>query len=138
METQYDDVGGIASRQVNHADNQPGGRARPAGRTAPESGASSTCATNFPMLTPHEIATLMLVAHTPEQVSIERPDLLPLLSRDLVRIDRCSRCQGKPHVTPLGENLVVRFCKATRQAPKNGSSTLFSVQTIIEAHHANF
>lgn len=123
METHYE-VEVTAFRLVNHADNQRGGQARPSSRTAPESGVSSTCATNFPMLTPHEIATLMLVAHTPEQVSIERPDLLPLLSGDLVRIDRCPRCQGKPHVTPLGENLVVRLCKATRQASKYASSNL--------------
>ncbi|WP_434666003.1 hypothetical protein P5W99_30910 [Paraburkholderia sp. A3BS-1L] len=73
------------------------------------------------MLTPHEIATLMLVAHTPGQVSIERPDLLPLLTGDLVSIDRCPRCRGKPQVTPLGEHLVVRLCRATQQASKIAS-----------------
>ncbi|HKR41497.1 MAG TPA: hypothetical protein VJU59_17780 [Paraburkholderia sp.] len=118
------EVEGIASRLVNHVESPGERQTRPSGRTTSESAASSTCATNFPMLTPHEIATLMLVAHTPGQVSIERPDLLPLLNGDLVAIDRCPRCQGKPQVTPLGEILVVRFCKATRQASKNASSIL--------------
>lgn len=118
METRYE-VEGVASRQVKHVDTQRDGQARPSGRTAQECGLSPTCATNFPILTPHEVATLMLVAHTPEQVSIEWPDLLPLLSSNLVKIDRCRRCRGKPQVTPLGEVLVVRLCRTTRRASKD-------------------
>ncbi len=117
-------VEGIASRQVNHVDARWDGQARPSGRTAQERGASPTCAKNFPMLTPHEVATLMLVAHTPEQVSIEWPDLLPLLSGNLVKIDRCRRCRGKPQVTPLGELLVIRLCKTTRRVSKDALSNL--------------
>lgn len=129
MKTLYE-VEGIASRRVGHVDTQGVRQARPSGRPPSENAVSSTCATDFPMLTPHEIATLMLVAHTPGQVSIERPDLLPLLSGDLVTIDRCPRCHGEPHVTPLGEHLVVRFCKATRQESKNVSSILN-----LRSHH---
>jgi hypothetical protein len=121
METFYE-VDSHASRPVNHVDNQWDGQVQPSNRTAPGTGAPSTCATNFPMLTPHEIATLMLIAHTPDQVSIEWPDLLPLLSGNLVKIDKCRRCRGKPHVTPLGENLVIRLCTTTRRASKNTSS----------------
>ncbi len=80
------------------------------------------CATNFPMLTPHEIATLMLVAHTPDQVGIEWPDLLPLVSCNLIKIDKCRKCPGKPLVTPLGNNLVIRLCRSPRRAPKEASS----------------
>ncbi|WP_152036668.1 hypothetical protein [Burkholderia pyrrocinia] len=123
METQYE-FEGIASRQVNHLDTQRDGQARSSERTALQCDASPTCATNFPMLTPHEIATLMLVAHAPEQVSIERPDLLPLLSGNLVKIDRCRRCRGKPQMTPLGEVLVIRLCKTTRQVSKDALSNL--------------
>lgn len=115
------EVESIASRQVNHTGEQGAGPGRPSSHTASESVKAPACATNFPMLTPHEIATLMLVAQTPGQVSIERPDLLPLLSGDLVSIDRCPRCRGKPQVTPLGEHLVVRLCRATRQASENAS-----------------
>ncbi|MFX1766643.1 hypothetical protein PWP93_29500 [Paraburkholderia sp. A1RI-2L] len=112
------EVESLASRQVEHS-GDPGVRhARPSSRTTSESMAAPACATNFPMLTPHEIATLMLVAHTPGQVSIERPDLLPLLTGDLVSLDRC---RGKPQVTPLGEHLVVRLCRATQQASKIAS-----------------
>lgn len=116
METHYE-VEGVTSRQLKHVDTHRDGQAS-ASRTAQECGASPTGATNFPMLTPHEIATLMLVAHTPEQVSIEWPDLLPLLSGNLVKIDRCRKCRGKPQVTPLGEVLVVRLCETTRRASK--------------------
>lgn len=123
METPYE-AEGTASRRVNHVDNPWNGQAQPSNRTPPGSGAPSTCATNFPLLTPHEIATLMLIARTPDQVSIEWPDLLPLLSGNLVRIDKCLRCRGIPHVTPLGENLVVRLRKTTRQAQKNAPSNL--------------
>ncbi|USX11121.1 hypothetical protein [Paraburkholderia fungorum] len=123
METHYE-VEGVTSRQVKHVDTQRAGQARPSSRIVQECGASPTCATNFPMLTPHEIATLMLVAHAPEQVSIERPDLLPLLSGNLVEIDGCRRCRGKPRMTPLGEVLVVRLCKTTRRASKDALSNL--------------
>jgi len=137
METHYE-IEGIASRPVNHVDAQRDGRARSSGRTVLECASSPTCATNFPLLTPHEIATLMLVAHTPGQVSIGWPDLLPLLKGNLVKIDRCRRCRGKPQVTPLGDVLVLRLCKTTRRASKDALSNLVRSQdTIIEAHHAN-
>ncbi|HDR9122036.1 TPA: hypothetical protein QDB15_005901 [Burkholderia vietnamiensis] len=123
MESPYE-IEGIASRQVDHVATQRYVQARPSDRTALEFGTSPTCATNFPMLTPHEIATLMLVAHAPELVSIERPDLLPLLNGNLVKIDRCRRCRGKPQMTPLGEALVVRLCKTTRRASKDALSYL--------------
>ncbi|MFC4705906.1 hypothetical protein [Paraburkholderia caffeinitolerans] len=134
MET-HDEVEGVASRQVTHVDTRRVVQTRPSSQIAQECGASPLSATNFPMLTPHEIATLMLVAHTPEQVSIERPDLLPLLSGNLVKIDRCRRCRGKPRTTPLGEVLVVRLCKTTCRASKDALSN--RVETIIEADHAN-
>ncbi|WP_213309259.1 hypothetical protein [Paraburkholderia sacchari] len=137
METHYE-IDGIASRPVNDVDTQRDGQGRPSGWTALECGASPTCATNFPLLTPHEIATLMLLAHTPEQVSIEWPDLLPLLNGNLVTIDQCRRCRGKPQVTPLGDVLVVRLCKTTRRASKDPLSNLVRSQdAIIGAHHAN-
>ena len=107
------EVEGTASQRLDHIDNRWDRHAQPSIRTAPGCGAASICATNFPMLTPHEIAALMLIAHTPEQVGIEWPDLEPLLSGNLVQIDSCRRCGGKPRLTPLGENLVVRVRKAT-------------------------
>mgnify|MGYP001553075923 CR=1 FL=1 len=115
METHYEGEG-VASRQVKHVDTERVGQARPSSRNVQECGASRTCATNFPMLTPHEIATLMLIARTPGQVSIEWPDLLPLLSGNLVQIDKCRRCTGKRLVQPLGESLVVRLCMTSRRA----------------------
>lgn len=121
METHYE-VEGVASIQGKHVDAQRVGQAHPSSRIVQEFDASPTCATNFPILTPHEIATLMLVAHAPEQVSIERPDLLPLLSGNLVKIDGCRRCWGKPRMTPLGEVLVVRLCKAMCRASKDALS----------------
>ena len=36
-----------------------------------------------------------------------------------VSIDWCRRCRGKPQVTPLGENLVVRFRRATYRTVKD-------------------
>jgi hypothetical protein len=120
METPYE-VGGTASQRVNPVGNQRGEQAQPSNRIAFGSDAPSPCAVNFPILTPHEIATLMLVAHTPGEVGIEWPDLLPLVSGKLVAIDKCRRCRGKPLVTPLGENLVVRLGKMSRRASKETS-----------------
>lgn len=123
METPFD-VEGAVSRRLDRVENHSARGAQPSTRTAPGSGASFTCITNIPTLTPHELATLMLVAHSSEQVGTEWPDLLSLLNSNLVWIDKCLRCQGKPRVTPLGENLVGRLRQATGRAPKDASSNL--------------
>jgi len=108
------EVEGAASRRLDDVDDHFDGQRQPSCHTASVGSTPSTCATDFPMLTPHEIATLILVAHTPGQVSIEWPDLLPLLSGNLVQIDRCRSCRGKPQVTPLGESLVDRIRQVTQ------------------------
>lgn len=118
METSCE-VEGTAYRRLIHVEEQQGGQGQPASDTASASDALSTCTANFPMLSPHEIATLILIAHTPGEVSVEWPDLQPLLSGNLVEINRCHACRGRPHVTSLGESLVVRFCKASRDCPSS-------------------
>lgn len=120
MATRYEREG-IASRPVSNFDSQWEGQARPSGRAASECGASSSCAANFPILTPHEIATLMLIAHTPGQVGTEWPDLLSLVSGKLVEVDKCRRCRGTPLVTPLGESLVVRLRGEPRRTSNDAS-----------------
>ncbi|MGN7982845.1 hypothetical protein [Burkholderia sp. 22313] len=123
METPFD-VEGAVSRRLDRVDDHSAPGAQPSTRTAPGSGASFPCIANIPALTPHEIATLMLVAHRSEQVSTEWRDLLSLLNHHLVWIDKCLKCQGKPRVTPLGENLVGRLRQTTSRAPKDASSNL--------------
>jgi hypothetical protein len=82
METSYE-VEGTAFRRLIHAEEQQGGQGQPASHAVSASDALSTCTSNFPMLSPHEIATLILIAHTPGEVSAEWPDLQPLLSGNL-------------------------------------------------------
>lgn len=120
MGTHYEREG-IASRQVKNLDSQCDGQARPSSRAGPKCGASFSCNATFPILTPHEIATLMLIAHTPGQVGTEWPDLLSLVSSNLVDLDKCRRCRGNPLVTPLGESLVVRLRGKPRRTSKDAS-----------------
>jgi hypothetical protein len=113
------EVEGAAYEPENDAGNQWKRRST----NASESDTPCACATDFPILSPHEIATLILIAHTPGQVSTGWPDLQPLLNGDLVQVDRCDMCRGSPHVTALGEKLVVRLDKAspgkTSRAPNS-------------------
>lgn len=87
------------------------------------------------MLSPHEIATLILIAHAPEQVGAGWPDLQPLLNSNLVEIDRCHMCQGKPHVTPLTETVVVRFRGATTSGVSGMPRPIIPARTILEENH---
>lgn len=109
----FHEVEGAAYPQAD-IEAQVDARRHPSSGITSKGRASSTCRTDFPMLTPHEIATLMLIAHTPGEVTIEWLDLPPLVTGNLVQVDKCQSCRGTPHVTPLGESLVVRIRKAKR------------------------
>lgn len=112
MKTSYE-AEGTAYRRALDVEDQRAGQGQPTNHAASASILRCTCAANIPMLSPHEIATLMLVAHTPGEVSAECADLQPLLNVDLVQINRCHACLDRPHVTSLGERLVARFRKTT-------------------------
>jgi hypothetical protein len=72
------------------------------------------------MLTPHEIATLILVANAPEEVEVGRPDLCSLLKRDLVQLDRASSGRRQMRVSTCGEQLVMRLYSALPSASLMG------------------
>jgi hypothetical protein len=59
------------------------------------------------MLTPHELATLILVANTPEQVDTRRPDFINLLEHGLVHIEENSMSQERhPRISRFGHRLI--------------------------------
>jgi len=68
------------------------------------------------MLTPHEIATLILVANAPGEVEVDRPDLHSLLERDLVEVDRSSSGRRQIRMSAVGEQLVMRLHTALPSA----------------------
>ncbi len=59
------------------------------------------------MLSPHEIATLILVTRSPEQVELSRADLLALRDKRLVQLVCVTSGLILPFVTPVGHALLV-------------------------------
>jgi hypothetical protein len=58
------------------------------------------------MLSPHEIATLMLIKHAPDQIDPGHVDLDALLQRQLVALDNDPPGQQRPYVTRRGEAIL--------------------------------
>jgi hypothetical protein len=61
------------------------------------------------MLTPHEIATLMVVASTPDRVDVGRPEFHVLLTRNLVSVDSATPALHCVRVTTSGHQLIMRL-----------------------------
>jgi len=55
------------------------------------------------MLSPHEIAALMLVRDAGDYLTLDDPDLGALLKRKLVELDRTTRDKPKPRLTRDGD-----------------------------------
>lgn len=57
------------------------------------------------MLSPHELATLMLVGSAPDQIDITRTELDTLLDCELISLDRRAG-RRHPMLTPAGAHLL--------------------------------
>jgi hypothetical protein len=58
------------------------------------------------MLTPHEVATLLLVQHSPDQLHMTRAQLDTLLEHRLVRLQEMSAGQLHWQLTETGQGTV--------------------------------
>ena len=61
------------------------------------------------MLTSHEIATLMVVASTPDRGDLGRPEFHVLLTRNLVCVDSATPANHCVRVTRSGHQLIARL-----------------------------
>ena len=58
------------------------------------------------MLSPHEFATLMLVAAAPEQIDLNREELDTLLERQLIALEHVSSGAQRPRLTQDGDSIL--------------------------------
>jgi hypothetical protein len=58
------------------------------------------------MLSPHEIATLMLLKDAPDPVDLDRADLEVLLERQLVTLEQLAHGQQRPLITVNGHTFL--------------------------------
>jgi hypothetical protein len=58
------------------------------------------------MLSPHEFATLMLVAAAPEQIDLNREELDTLLERQLVALEQLGSGAQRPRLTRDGDSVL--------------------------------
>ncbi len=58
------------------------------------------------MLSPHEIATLILVRDAPDQIEADRAELSTLLERELVALDQADRGLSRPRITQNGHSIL--------------------------------
>ena len=58
------------------------------------------------MLSPHELATLMLVGSAPDQIDMTRTELDTLLDWELIALDPGAGRQQRPTLTPAGVHLL--------------------------------
>lgn len=54
------------------------------------------------MLSPHEVATLLVVKDAPDHAELDRADLDALLERELVQLERLNSGQRRPCITARG------------------------------------
>ncbi|ACC75065.1 hypothetical protein PPMP20_01160 [Paraburkholderia phymatum] len=58
------------------------------------------------MLSPHEFATLMLVASAPEQIDLNRGELDTLLERQLIALEQVSSGAQRTRLTDDGDSIL--------------------------------
>lgn len=58
------------------------------------------------MLSPHEIATLILVRDAPDQIEADRAELSTLLERELVALEQADRGLSRPRITQNGHSIL--------------------------------
>ncbi len=76
------------------------------------------------MLSPHELAALILVKNAPDQIERDRVDLAALLERQLISFENIEGNRRRPTLTPSGDSVleaVVRYRPTT--TPPLGDTT---------------
>ena len=58
------------------------------------------------LLSPHEFATLMLVASAPEQIDLNREELDTLLERQLIALEQLSSGARRARLTHDGDSIL--------------------------------
>jgi len=58
------------------------------------------------MLSPHELAALMLLRDAPDQTNLDHADLEVLLERQLVTLEKQASGQGRPFITVNGHSVL--------------------------------
>ncbi len=58
------------------------------------------------MLSPHEIATLILVRDAPDQIEADRAELSTLLEHELVALEQAERGLSRPRITQNGYSIL--------------------------------
>jgi len=80
------------------------------------------------MLSPHELATLMLVHSAPDQIDTTRVELDTLLDCQLISLEPRSGGWRRPMLTPAGAHLLEAAARLERRhhadAPTNEDDTL--------------
>lgn len=61
------------------------------------------------MLSPHEFSTLMLVRDAVQQSEFDQADLLALVDRQLIALDRPDAMSRQPRITDRGHALLARL-----------------------------
>jgi hypothetical protein len=74
------------------------------------------------MLSPHEIATLMLVRHSPDQIDMNRTELGTLLERRLVSFEPRSGGDRRLSLTKAGRMLLEAVGRLDAALPRAGES----------------
>jgi hypothetical protein len=67
------------------------------------------------MLSPHELATLMLVHSAPDQIDTTRIELDTLLDCQLIFLEPHMSGQRRPMLTPAGEHLLEAATRVERK-----------------------
>ncbi|AOJ16075.1 hypothetical protein [Burkholderia vietnamiensis] len=61
------------------------------------------------MLSPHELATLMLIRHAPDQLDNGRAEIDTLLARQLIMLEHRADGDRRVHLTPRGHAMLDAF-----------------------------
>ncbi|QBR03886.1 hypothetical protein E1956_40750 [Paraburkholderia pallida] len=72
------------------------------------------------MLSPHELATLMLVHSAPDQIDMARFELDTLLDCQLISLEPRSGAWRRPVLTPAGAHLLEAAARLEGKRPRDG------------------
>ncbi|PLZ03784.1 hypothetical protein CY652_05090 [Burkholderia sp. WAC0059] len=73
------------------------------------------------MLSPHELATLMLVRHAPDQIDMTRTELDTLLGCRLISLEPPCGERRRPTLTPAGASLLDAAARLERKRRREGA-----------------
>lgn len=76
------------------------------------------------MLSPHELATLMLVRHAPDQIDMTRIELDTLLDCRLISLEPDFGEPRRPMLTPAGAHLLEATARLAQK--RSGKSTILA------------